>query len=77
MTECAKMICHGQHTYVYAQVLLSVLSYENKGGHIVKRLQEEIQKEAQTSNHDVTPITMVNKIHNIVLTMPSRLSYEY
>jgi len=58
MTECAKMICHGQHTYVYAQVLLSVLSYENKGGHIVKRLQEEIQKEAQTSNHDVTPITM-------------------
>ena len=77
MTECAKMICHGQHTYVYAQVLLSVLSYENKGGHIVKRLQEEIQKEAQTSNHDVTPITMVNKIHKIVLTMPSRLSYEY
>ena len=59
MTECAKMICHGQHTYVYAQVLLSVLSYENKGGHVIKRLQEEIQREAQKSQHDVTPITMV------------------
>jgi len=35
-----------------------VLSYENKGGHIVKRLQEEIQREAQKSQHDVTPITM-------------------
>ena len=31
MSECAKMVCHGQHTYVYAQVLLSVLAYENKG----------------------------------------------
>lgn len=20
MSECAKMVCHGQHTYVYAQV---------------------------------------------------------
>ena len=58
MSECAKMITHGQHTYVYAQILLSVLSYESKGGHIVKRLQEEIQREAQKSQHDVTPITM-------------------
>ncbi len=58
MSECAKMICHGQHTYVYAQVLLSVISYENKGGHIIKRLQEEIQKQAQADDHDVTPITM-------------------
>lgn len=52
------MVCHGQHTYVYAQVLLSVLAHENKGGHIIKRLQEEIQKEARRAHHDVTPITM-------------------
>jgi negative elongation factor C/D len=58
MSECAKMICHGQHTYVYAQILLSVISNENKGGHIIKRLQEEIQREAQQGHHDVTPITM-------------------
>lgn len=58
MEECAKMVCHGQHTYVYAQVLLSVLAHETKGGHIVRRLQEEIHREAQNSQHDVTPITM-------------------
>ena len=58
MSECAKMVCHGQHTYVYAQVLLSVLAYESKGGHIIRRLQEEIQKEAGKADHDVTAITM-------------------
>ena len=58
MSECAKMVCHGQHTYVYAQVLLSVLSVENKGGHIIRRLQEEIQRQAANSDHDVTAITL-------------------
>lgn len=55
--ECAKMVCHGQHTYVYSQVLLHVLSKESKGGSIMKRLAQEITKCAQ-SQHDVTPITM-------------------
>uniref|UniRef100_A0A182VKE6 Negative elongation factor D n=1 Tax=Anopheles merus TaxID=30066 RepID=A0A182VKE6_ANOME len=45
--EVAKMVCHGQHTYVYSQVLIQVLSQEAKGGFIMKRL-----------NHNVTPITM-------------------
>ena len=58
LRECAGMVCHGQHTYVYAQVLLSVLSAEQKGGHVIRRLQQEIQKEAQGKDHDVTPITM-------------------
>jgi hypothetical protein len=35
-----------------------VLAYENKGGHIIRRLQEEIQREAQRSERDVTPIMM-------------------
>lgn len=56
--ECAKMVCHGQHTYVYSQVLLQVLSLESKGGSKVKRLAQEITKCAQQSGHDVTPITM-------------------
>ncbi|XP_058127170.1 negative elongation factor D isoform X2 [Anopheles ziemanni] len=51
--ECAKMVCHGQHTYVYSQVLIQVLSQESKGGFIMKRLSQEI-----TNNHNVTPITM-------------------
>jgi len=58
LSECSAMVCHGQHTYVYAQVLLSVLATEQKGGHVIRRLQQEVQKEAMKSNHDVTPITM-------------------
>eukprot|EP00096_Caligus_rogercresseyi_P008911 TRINITY_DN2913_c0_g1_i1.p1 TRINITY_DN2913_c0_g1~~TRINITY_DN2913_c0_g1_i1.p1 ORF type:complete len:612 (-),score=242.13 TRINITY_DN2913_c0_g1_i1:93-1928(-) len=58
MEECARMVCHGQHTYVYAQVLLSVLAHEPKGGHVVQRLQEEIQSTAGSLSHDVTPITL-------------------
>eukprot|EP00088_Acartia_fossae_P013799 TRINITY_DN17301_c0_g1_i1.p1 TRINITY_DN17301_c0_g1~~TRINITY_DN17301_c0_g1_i1.p1 ORF type:complete len:589 (+),score=153.64 TRINITY_DN17301_c0_g1_i1:41-1807(+) len=58
LDECANMICHGQHTYVYAQVLLSVLGAEQRGGHVIRRLQQEVQKQAIKANHDVTPITM-------------------
>lgn len=42
-----KMVCHGQHTYVYSQVLLGVLSQEARGGAVVKRLSQEIVKCAQ------------------------------
>ncbi|XP_058823472.1 negative elongation factor D-like [Topomyia yanbarensis] len=56
--ECAKMVCHGQHTYVYSQVLIQVLSQEPKGGFIMKRLAQEITKYALKNNHNVTPITM-------------------
>lgn len=42
-----KMVCHGQHTYVYSQVLLQVLSQEVKGGSSMKRLSQEIIKCAQ------------------------------
>ena len=41
------MVCHGQHTYVYSQVLLAVLSQETRGGAVVKRLSQEIVKCAQ------------------------------
>uniref|UniRef100_A0A1B6LG52 Negative elongation factor D n=1 Tax=Graphocephala atropunctata TaxID=36148 RepID=A0A1B6LG52_9HEMI len=56
--ECAKMVCHGQHTYVYSLVLLQVLSRETKGGSNMRRLAQEITRCAQQSRHDVTPITM-------------------
>ncbi len=58
MKECAKMVCYGQHTFVYAQVLLSALARENKGGHVIRRLQEEIDSEARRNHRDITPITM-------------------
>lgn len=41
------MVCHGQHTYVYSQVLLQVLSQEPKGGSNMKRLSQEITRCAQ------------------------------
>ncbi|KAK9877835.1 hypothetical protein WA026_020067 [Henosepilachna vigintioctopunctata] len=56
--ECAKMVCHGQHTYVYSQVVLHVLARESKGGSIMSRLAQEITKCAQKNGNDVTPITM-------------------
>lgn len=40
------MVCHGQHTYVYSQVLIQVLSQEPKGGFNMKRLSQEITKYA-------------------------------
>lgn len=56
--ECAKMVCHGQHTYVYSQVIIHVLAREPKGGSSMKRLSQEITRCAQKNGNDVTPITM-------------------
>lgn len=58
LQECARMVCHGQHTYVYSQVLVHVLAQESKGGFNMKRLSQEITKYALTNNQNVTPITM-------------------
>ncbi|KAF2348795.1 TH1 protein [Trinorchestia longiramus] len=54
--EFAKMVCHGQHTYLYAQVMLQILAQEPKGGSNVKRLQQEITKYAVGSGYNVTLI---------------------
>ena len=32
------MVCHGEHTYLYSQAMLHVLSQEVKGGANIKRL---------------------------------------
>ncbi|KAK7077916.1 beta ketoadipyl CoA thiolase, th1 [Halocaridina rubra] len=58
VVEFAKMACHGQHTYIYAQVMLQILSQENKGGNNIRRLQQEITKYAITNGHNVTPIQL-------------------
>lgn len=56
--DFAKMVCHGQHTYLYAQVMLQILAQEPKGGSNVKRLQQEITKYAVGSGYNVTPIQL-------------------
>ncbi|XP_076058281.1 negative elongation factor complex member TH1 [Oratosquilla oratoria] len=56
--EFAKMVCHGQHTYIYAQVMLQILSQEPKGGNNIRRLQQEITKHAIINGLNVTHITL-------------------
>ena len=42
-----KMVCHGEHTYLYTQILLHTLSQESKGGPRIKRLGQELQNHAK------------------------------
>ncbi|KAH1029334.1 hypothetical protein HUJ05_002593 [Dendroctonus ponderosae] len=60
--ECAKMVCHGQHTYVYSQLVIHILARENKGGSSMKRLSQEITKCAQKKTYnspDPPPIDLI------------------
>lgn len=48
------MVCHGQHTYVYSQVLIHILAQEQRGGAIMKRLSQEITRCAQQKYDFIT-----------------------
>ena len=41
------MVCHGEHTYLYTQVMMSILCQEAKGGSNIRRLCQEINKFAK------------------------------
>lgn len=56
--ELAKMVCFGQHTYIYSQILVHVLSQETKGGHNMKRIAQEVQQYALRNGLNVIPMTM-------------------
>ncbi|XP_078330044.1 negative elongation factor D-like isoform X3 [Crassostrea virginica] len=58
LPEFTKMVCHGEHTYLYSQVLMHILAQEIKGGSNIRRLCQELQKSAQAREMDVTPITL-------------------
>lgn len=58
MTEFCKMICHGEHTYLYSQAILYLLARDCKGSANIKRLAQEVAKYAQQNRLDATPITM-------------------
>lgn len=58
LPEFTNMVCHGEHTYLYTQALLSILAQESKGGYQLKRLCQEITKCATKKGHDVTPVTL-------------------
>jgi len=56
--EFAKMVCHGQHTYLYAGAVLQMLAQEPRGGACVRRLWQEITRQAVKSGYNVTPIQL-------------------
>lgn len=56
--EFCRMVCHGEHTYLYSQTLLHLLAQEPKGGSNIKRLSQETSAYVQGTEHNATPITM-------------------
>ncbi|ELT99304.1 hypothetical protein CAPTEDRAFT_160748, partial [Capitella teleta] len=58
LPEFTKMVCHGEHTFLYSQLLMHILAAEQKGGANVKRIYQEVHKAALARGLDVTPITL-------------------
>ncbi|XP_060021474.1 negative elongation factor D-like [Lagenorhynchus albirostris] len=58
LPQFAKMVCHGEHTYVVAQVLMSVLALEGQGGWAVRRIAQEVQRFAQERGRDASRISL-------------------
>ncbi|KAL7833187.1 hypothetical protein SRHO_G00302050 [Serrasalmus rhombeus] len=58
LPEFAKMVCHGEHTYLFAQAMMSILAQEEQGGSAVRRIGQEVQKFALQSGHDASQITL-------------------
>lgn len=62
VADLAKVSNHGEHTYLYTQALLHILSQEGKGGGALRRLAQELRAAAGKSGHDTTPFTLA--LHN-------------
>uniref|UniRef100_A0A8C5HQW3 Negative elongation factor complex member C/D n=1 Tax=Gouania willdenowi TaxID=441366 RepID=A0A8C5HQW3_GOUWI len=58
LPEFAKMVCHGEHTYLFAQAMMSILAQEEQGGSAVRRIGQEVQKSAHGRGHDASQITL-------------------
>uniref|UniRef100_UPI00358E69DC negative elongation factor C/D n=1 Tax=Myxine glutinosa TaxID=7769 RepID=UPI00358E69DC len=58
LPEFARMVCHGEHTYLFAQAILTLLAQEEQGGSVLRRLSQEVQRYAQDRGHDVSQITL-------------------
>ncbi|XP_019736462.1 negative elongation factor C/D [Hippocampus comes] len=58
LPEFAKMVCHGEHTYLFAQAMMSILAQEEQGGSAVRRIGQEVQKSAHKRGHDASQITL-------------------
>uniref|UniRef100_H3B394 Negative elongation factor complex member C/D n=2 Tax=Latimeria chalumnae TaxID=7897 RepID=H3B394_LATCH len=58
LPEFAKMVCHGEHTYLFAQAMMTILAQEEQGGSAVRRIAQEVQKYAHEKGHDASQITL-------------------
>ncbi|KAG2461941.1 NELFD factor, partial [Polypterus senegalus] len=58
LPEFAKMVCHGEHTYLFAQSMMSILAQEEQGGSAVRRIAQEVQTSAHKRGHDASQITL-------------------
>ncbi|KAK7155748.1 hypothetical protein R3I93_010414 [Phoxinus phoxinus] len=58
LPEFAKMVCHGEHTYLFAQAMMSILAQEEQGGSAMRRIGQEVQKFAHERGHDASQITL-------------------
>nr|XP_014434796.1 negative elongation factor C/D [Pelodiscus sinensis] len=58
LPEFAKMVCHGEHTYLFAQTMMSILAQEEQGGSAVHRIAQEVQRFAHEKGHDASQITL-------------------
>ncbi|XP_041112827.1 negative elongation factor C/D isoform X1 [Polyodon spathula] len=58
LPEFTKMVCHGEHTYLFAQSMMSILAQEEQGGSAVRRIAQEVQKSAHERGHDASQITL-------------------
>ncbi|CAF1118392.1 unnamed protein product [Adineta steineri] len=55
--ELVQLACHSEHTYLYAQSVLSSLANDAKSM-IIRRIAEEIELHAKAKGHNVTEITL-------------------
>uniref|UniRef100_A0A6Q2XZM8 Negative elongation factor complex member C/D n=1 Tax=Esox lucius TaxID=8010 RepID=A0A6Q2XZM8_ESOLU len=58
LPEFAKMVCHGEHTYLFAQAMMSIMAQEEQGGSAMRRIGQEVQKSAHQRGHDASQITL-------------------
>ncbi|XP_070575562.1 negative elongation factor D-like [Ptychodera flava] len=56
LPEFTKMVCHGEHTYLFCQTLLQVLGLDQHAGSVIRRVTEELQKSAMERGYDVSGI---------------------
>lgn len=62
LRELAKIVGHGEHTYLYTQALLHSLSQEPKGGSAARRIAQELREIYRQNAPETTDIALA--LHN-------------